>query len=1408
MALKFFKQRDIDEMDASNIPDSFFSYFESLSQERKDEIINSRPDLAAPLGYTVTKAEKEITDETTAVKEENDQATEDNDTFEAVADDYTEEDEEVVEDIFAQIRVNRYENEDLDKFFVDGARPLEVLTIPDNAEKCIVHRCDFEKKNIKYKSAQGSTLGLVLNLCRECKRVYLEESKMEYMHQKLTDRHVPHTFYDVGLTNLYLRSQQSAYELGDDEKVYVPDVWVEENPTCPVHDVALFELSCEKSHSDRKVSFTGYFCDRCNKVLIRKAYVSDLIDECAKNGIPEITVEPLVKEAPKKKPMPKKEIRPDYFIQDGRRQQYNYSYNVDCFKLTEEDTVVISDSIYCNLDGHDTKEVLAMIMVKQKQKNEDRKAYLFMVGYCAECQKYYMDEEDYKVVYNLGRPEVTVLSDLDTDHYHITSGEVFNLERTHLTELEDSITGEIADIQKQSDYVNPYSVGSYDDGERSFAKTHSITKYGPRLEELESYQSKPYNYRVDITADGKTETYYVGAEDIDLDGETKVISFNSDFGRELVNYQTIKVNKEGKEYDIKLSRQFDIDNKALYGYANLRTDEDIIFRSGVTDPFLVRVLNMRKKQHNLIDIIATIQENQNKIVDANFERNIIVQGCAGSGKTMVLLHRLSSLQYKNRHFDFGKNALILTPNDQFSLHIKGLAEGLQLGNIDRESIEEYYINMLTKYADEFKPDTKLVSEMLVRQDFVDYVYSDQFKKDFEGAYNKVIVKRNQLKEILDNLTEAMGQPNRVINLEEDSRVVEQIRLGTQAMDLLVKSQGNKVSEAKESLDKIMSRKDFLEKKIPESEEFAANIVKESLPRVYTKIATYISEQQNEINQLKAEQETKIDEQQKVQRTILMFGKKAKLEQLDKDLKSIERKLNSKIKKQEEDNQVLSISQEGKTDEEILAWMRQVMLLVKDIQDEVRLCRNRKDEVEKYQDELSAIDDEILKAKQKLADASKQGYSEEVTEAIQYLYQKVEEYSLLGTFKMVFDEAVSVFKEEHNIKSITGKYHRYDMYAELLFAKKYYKTVHGTTQFICVDEAQDLALNEYRLIAELNQNNVVFNLFGDTNQLMKPNRGISDWSTLKQLYRAEEYVLNENYRNTNQITRFCNSSFGMNVLQTGVDGVKVREIARKELEPELAELKLSTERMAILIPRGVQRNRYLLKEVLPEHISDVLGDKIGNGLISVLYVDEAKGIEFDKVYVVANTMTRNERYIAYTRALSELIIVVDESLDKQADVASSKKHNNKSKVAKTNTNRNLGTLTWNDLEQEETIKEESLPITDDNKDPVDFSVIVISKSKIKKKTCPECTSDLRKEYLVCPRKDGSDDSDYLLSYRCDACQQNYMSDSLYETYKNDKKIEAIKFLFHENVLNDHHNLDDFINSENVPKEDANDSINNP
>lgn len=1281
MALNFFKQRDIDEMDPYDIPDEFINYFDSLSNERKAEIIASRPDLAEGLGYVVSKLQKTTTD-----NKKEDLSLDTNDLVEidegegSVGVEDENESEEEEDDIFSQISVNLYENVDLDQVLVDGLNPVEALTLQNKTEKCPLHRKKLEKINIKYRSKNGSVYGIVLGLCRECKRLFQEESQLEYVHNALVERNINHTFYDIGLTNLYLRSQQSAYILGAEEKVYVPDTWVEEDPRCPIHEESLYELPCEKEFDGRKVTFTGYFCEHCNKILVRKVVAVDLVDECAMAGVPEIEYETLVKKAPKKVAIKPKELRPDYFIQDGKRVAYNYSHTADCYKLTEEDTVVVSDSVYCNLEGHDTEEVLALIMVKEKRGG--RKAYLFMVGYCAQCQKYYMDEEDYKVVYSIGRPEVTILSDIDSDAYQITSGEVFNLERNHLGRLESDIEGEISSIYNQKDYVNPFAVGDYDDGNLAYAKSVSKIKYGPRLEELAGYQPKPYSYRVDITCDGETETYYVGPSDIDLDGKRRVISFNSDFGHELVNYQTLKIKKGGKEYDIKLSRQFDIDHATLFGYANLRTDEDIIFRSGVTDPFLVRVLNMRKKQHNLIDIIATIQENQNKIVDADFRKNIIVQGCAGSGKTMVLLHRLSSLQYKHRYFNFGDQALILTPNDQFSLHIKGLVEGLQIGNIERVSVEQYYMELLRRYTDDFKLDTKLSSEMFVRQDFVDYIYSDQFKADFDIAYANVIEKRNALVEILDNLTDAMGQPKRNINLDDDTKVVQQIRFGAESMEGLLRRHEADVARATEALENILKRKRFLESRIPEVEQFASGIVQESLPRVYAKIAEFVSEKQGNVTQLENQLRDLTTERQRVQGAIIMFGKRARLDQLDKDIKEVERKLNSEKKKTEGDFSVLSLSQEGKTDDEILEWMGQVMLHIKEVQEEIRLCKNSKHEAETFRLELdNDIPAKITAAQEELDKIASITYPEEAPKAIEYLYEKLKAYSLIGTFQLIFDEAVAKFKEEHNVKTINGKYHRYDLYARLLFAMKYFKAVHGTTRFMCIDEGQDLAINEYRLLYELNEKNLTFNIYGDTNQLMKLGRGISDWTELKSAFSAVEFVLNENYRNTNQITRFCNSSFGMDVLQTGVDGAKVREIARRELETEIASLNITTERIAILVPRGVQKKRYLYMDLIPSNIQDIIGDSMDNGYISMMYVDEVKGIEFDKVYVVGNKMTRNEKYIAYTRALSELILVVDDSVEDYDD-GSEKKTAPKDMPQKKKTH--SGTLTYKNSIQSEDV----------------------------------------------------------------------------------------------------------------------------
>ena len=138
------------------------------------------------------------------------------------------------------------------------------------------------------------------------------------------------------------------------------------------------------------------------------------------------------------------------------------------------------------------------------------------------------------------------------------------------------------------------------------------------------------------------------------------------------------------------------------------------------------------------------------------------------------------------------------------------------------------------------------------------------------------------------------------------------------------------------------------------------------------------------------------------------------------------------------------------------------------------------------------------------------------------------------------------------------------------------------------------------------------------------------------------------------------------------------------------MNVGNERIAILVPRGVQKNKYIDTEILPETIVNIIGDKMENGHIALMYVDEVKGIEFDRAFVVGNKMSRNEKYIAYTRALSELIIVVD---DKVADYDDgSMQEANRKKTKKTTRDKNkkkkAGVLNYNVPSKKEKLTDET------------------------------------------------------------------------------------------------------------------------
>ena len=387
-----------------------------------------------------------------------------------------------------------------------------------------------------------------------------------------------------------------------------------------------------------------------------------------------------------------------------------------------------------------------------------------------------------------------------------------------------------------------------------------------------------------------------------------------------------------------------------------------------------------------------------------------------------------------------------------------------------------------------------------------------------------------------------------------NKVISRISIKVESKDRDIATAEERYKNTEKSLEDVVKR-------VPNVEHLAETVIGEVIPKVYGKIGRYLSSLQHSIEEQQEIIEHVTEEAARVERQLLPFGKKEKLAELKKNSDKAERKIKAEQAKIAEAQPLLEEKTEDKSDEDILTWMRKVMLLIQDVRDEIRYYERCKNELTTLRAQISGLEVNLSEQKKQYESIVATKYSDEVRKALEYLTSKAAEYEEFETYTKIFDLAVSAFKETNKIKVNKGT-HRYDLYAEVLFCVKYYDKFPGTAHFICVDEGQDMSLNEYRLIYLLNHSDVIFNVYGDVNQLLKPGRGISNWGELENEFSMKEFQLNENYRNTNQITRFCNSSFEMNVMQTGVDGAKVSIIKKKKLEKELSENKLGAEKIAI------------------------------------------------------------------------------------------------------------------------------------------------------------------------------------------------------------------------------------------------------
>ena len=147
----------------------------------------------------------------------------------------------------------------------------------------------------------------------------------------------------------------------------------------------------------------------------------------------------------------------------------------------------------------------------------------------------------------------------------------------------------------------------------------------------------------------------------------------------------------------------------------------------VDDEMLQDVLSQNSSD-KMKNIVNTIQAEQNKVIRNVKDKNIIVQGIAGSGKTSVALHRIAFLLYRMEYLCSG-NVLIFSPNNIFSEYISQVLPDLGEDNTMQTTFHDFASSFISEYY-RVEPYSSFVERFYLGKeqdnDLIRFKLSDEF----------------------------------------------------------------------------------------------------------------------------------------------------------------------------------------------------------------------------------------------------------------------------------------------------------------------------------------------------------------------------------------------------------------------------------------------------------------------------------------------------------------------------------------------------------------------------------------------------------------------------------------------------------------------------------------------------------
>lgn len=657
----------------------------------------------------------------------------------------------------------------------------------------------------------------------------------------------------------------------------------------------------------------------------------------------------------------------------------------------------------------------------------------------------------------------------------------------------------------------------------------------------------------------------------------------------------------------------------------------------ISDEFLQELLE-RRTTPEFKNIVFSIQKKQGEIIQAPYGRDMIVQGCAGSGKSMIMLHRLPILLYDNPN-NLSRNSIyVITPSQMYVQLAESMRHQLEIADVNMGTIEQYYDYCISKY-----PGHKVVEYgkinygSRISAEHERYVYSKECITDIckfydsigldevslVKAYSVLSVKRND-RRLSD--THAQRISNRLLEIQDvlnaNNQVVvkyfKRIRNVLDSLYTLSAILSHRKSEMIREITKLIykSEEDII-KAEKELEKF--NLEKNEIA-VQNRINIIVTAK-NRIEQLQLEIAS-------VEADAEYFDT---LDELNKKIETVLEPF-SNIKNEFSQNTVTDIYGAIDRTGQLIGGYFMLAWEFSKIED-------------KYISYLDEIKVDVDKAEKCISIL--QGTTEKYLDFDYYLKIRKEHEVLSAASNNAIKQAYDIIMEKIGIKRAESGNIRAIKCSPYLYLQTIYcyQGAPGSREsLLAIDEAQGIAPEEVRLLKNINGTKVIFNMFGDIYQHVEKTKGIDSWDEFSDICDYDYYEMQENYRNASQVTEYCNRVFGMEMNPINTPGKGVHELKTlSEFESEMIRQLLDTQRAglaAILVSNDAEARYLLDKFSAYEHKFHNMTDEkfiIHHTRWNIICIDDAKGLEFSSVIVLSGHMSRNEKYIAFTRALDDLYI---------------------------------------------------------------------------------------------------------------------------------------------------------------------------